>query len=105
MQIPEHGWSKDRWADALLADLRACADTARARPAEGAAIREAIGGLDLGSLAPAELGALLETVGVEGASLPERMAGINETLNALPPGIRERLLVEFLNDLYRHRGA
>ena len=33
------------------------------------------------------------------------MAGTNETLNALPPGIRERLLVEFLNDLYRHRGA
>ena len=55
---------------ALLADLRACADIARPQPAERAAIREAIGGLNLASLAPAELGALLATVGVEGASLP-----------------------------------
>ena len=43
--------------------------------------------------------------GCRGREPPERMAGTNETLNALPPGIRERLLVEFLNDLYRHRGA
>jgi hypothetical protein len=33
------------------------------------------------------------------------MAGINETLNALPPAVREKLLVEYLNDLYRHRAA
>jgi hypothetical protein len=50
------------------------------------------------------MGALLAAAGVEGAQLPDRMADINETLNALPPAIREKLLVEFLNDLFRHRG-
>jgi hypothetical protein len=33
------------------------------------------------------------------------MAEINEILNALPVPLRERLLVEYLNDLYRHHDA
>ena len=93
-----------RWVDTMLADLRACTEIARARPPQGGAIRGLIASIDLDSLAPEQLGALLATAGVEGANLPERMADINETLNALPPAIREKLLVEFLNDLYRHRG-
>ncbi len=40
--------------------------------------------------------------GVSGTSLPGRMAEINEVLNALPVPLRERLLVEYLNVLYRH---
>ena len=39
--------------------------------------------------------------GVTGTSLPGRMAEINEVLNALPVPLRERLLVEYLNVLYR----
>jgi glutamate/tyrosine decarboxylase-like PLP-dependent enzyme len=92
-----------RWVDALLDDLRACVAVARGLPAEGAAIREAMRGLDLASLPPEALGALLASAGVDGTSLPDRMAGINETLNALPVAVRETLLVEYLNDLYRHR--
>ena len=41
--------------------------------------------------------------GVDGAPLPARMAEINEVLNALPVALRERLLVEYLNDLFRCR--
>jgi glutamate/tyrosine decarboxylase-like PLP-dependent enzyme len=93
-----------RWVDAMLADLRACTEIARTRGTDGGAMREAIAGLDLGSLAPEQLGGLLATVGVDGARLPDRMAEINGILNVLPPAIREKLLVEFLNDLYRHRG-
>ena len=39
--------------------------------------------------------------GVSGSGLPERMADINEVLNALPIRLRERLLVEYLNELFR----
>jgi hypothetical protein len=48
-------------------------------------------------------GGVLAMAGVEGSHLPERMAEINEVLNALPVALRERLLVEYLNDLYRSR--
>ena len=39
--------------------------------------------------------------GVQGTALPGRMAEINEVLNALPVPLRERLLVEYLNGLFR----
>jgi sphinganine-1-phosphate aldolase len=35
-----------------------------------------------------------------GAQLPERMAEINAILDALPPALKEQLLVAFLNDLF-----
>jgi len=34
---------------------------------------------------------------------PERMAGINEILNALPAQLRERLVTEFMSELLRYR--
>jgi glutamate/tyrosine decarboxylase-like PLP-dependent enzyme len=94
-----------RWVDAMLADLAASTAIARGMPAEGGAIREMLRGVDLASLPPDALGALLAGAGVDGASLPDRMAGINETMNALPAPLRERLLVEYLNDLFRYRGV
>jgi len=94
-----------QWVDALLDDLRACVETARGLPAKGGAIRTMLAGLDLASLPPDAVGALLAGAGVDGAALPDRMAGINETLNALPPALREKILVEYLNDLFRHRDA
>ncbi|MBT9560687.1 MAG: aspartate aminotransferase family protein [Myxococcales bacterium] len=38
--------------------------------------------------------------GADGPTLPSRMAGINEALDALPPKAREALLVKFANLLY-----
>ena len=44
---------------------------------------------------------MLGAVGLgEGASLPDDMAEINAVLDALPPTLREQLLLAFLNDLY-----
>ena len=37
--------------------------------------------------------------------LPGRMAEINEVLNALPVPLRERLLIEYLNELFRRPGT
>lgn len=45
----------------------------------------------------------LAMAGVSGGGLPARMAEINEALNALPVPLREKLLVESLNQLYRQR--
>ena len=92
-----------RWVDAMLGDLRASVEVARGLPSEGAAIRDAMATLDLANLPPEALGSLLAAAGVDGTALPERMAGINETLNALPAAVREKILVEYLNDLYGHR--
>ena len=46
---------------------------------------------------------MLGMAGVQGATLPPRMAEINEVLNALPAALRERLLTTFLNDLLQYK--
>ena len=46
---------------------------------------------------------MLGMAGIQGSALPERMADINEILNALPPPIRERLVTEFMNELLQYR--
>ena len=94
-----------RWVDALLEDLDTCVTAARALPAGELAgkIREAFGSLDPDTLGPEAFAGLLGMAGVDGTSLPGRMAEINEVLNALPAKMRERLLVEYLNELYRRR--
>jgi len=94
-----------RWVDALLADLRVCVEAAKALPSgtAGAAVREMFGSVDPSALTDETFAQMLGMAGVEGSTLPVRMAGINEILNALPAPLRERLLTEFLNDLMRHR--
>lgn len=96
-----------RWVDALIGDLRACVEAAAARPpdATAAQVRQAVAALGDDDVSPEVFTGLLGAVGVEGTRLPDRMAGINEILNALPVRFRERLLVEYLNELYRHRGG
>ncbi len=92
----------ERWVDDLLRDLAACVEAARAMKAGelAARIREAFGGASADHVGPETLAGLLGMAGVEGSRLPERMAEINEVLNALPVPLRERLLVEYLNTLY-----
>jgi glutamate/tyrosine decarboxylase-like PLP-dependent enzyme len=91
------------WVDDLVEDLRACVEVARGLPSGqlAAKIREAFAGLDASQLDEGSFRGLLAMAGVSGTSLPERMAEINEVLNALPVPIRERLLVEYLNELFR----
>jgi hypothetical protein len=94
-----------RWVDAFLGDLRECVARAKRLPAGALAarIRASLGTLDARTLDTDALAGVLAMAGVEGSHLPERMAEINEVLNALPVALRERLLVEYLNDLYRSR--
>ena len=95
--------SSERWVHELLSDLRECVAAARKLPsgALAARIREACSGLEADDVTPELFAGLLAMAGVQGSGLPRRMAEINEVLNALPVPLRERLLVEYLNDLYR----
>jgi sphinganine-1-phosphate aldolase len=94
-----------RWVDALLEDLDASIQAARALPSGELArkIQEAFGQLDPARLGPEAFAGLLGMAGVQGTGLPGRMAEINEVLNALSAPMRERLLVEYLNELYRRQ--
>ena len=46
------------------------------------------------------IGALLEMAGMEGNRMPERMAPINEVLDALPPEWRENIILEVTNRFF-----
>lgn len=94
-----------KWVDALLADLRDCVASAKAVPAGALAaqITDTFANLDPTSLTDEMLEGMLAMVGAGGSALPGRMAEINEVLNALPPAVRERLLIAYLNELFRYR--
>jgi glutamate/tyrosine decarboxylase-like PLP-dependent enzyme len=87
---------------ALLADLASAVDAARrsgpvSLPEE---LTAAIAGLDPSGLTSEQFAGLLAMAGLQGAGTPKRMAEINAMLGAAPPGLRERLLVEFLGVMY-----
>lgn len=87
----------------LLADLGGAVETARGLPdpTPDPAIVELLGGLDPDTLDDATFDALLAAGGIGDASgLPDRTAGINAILNACPPRLAGRLLVEYFNRLY-----
>lgn len=97
-------------ADDLLRDLGECVAIARKLPPPGgdlSALRGALASLDLTKLDPPMLGHILReamaATGIAGASLPDRMAAVSEVLNHLPPPLRERLLVEYMNGLFQSR--
>ncbi|MDJ0870068.1 MAG: aspartate aminotransferase family protein [Myxococcota bacterium] len=96
-----------RWVEPMLADLGECIEKARALPSGELApkIQAAFGGLAPEDLDDDVFAGMLAMAGVDGTSLPGRMAEINEVLNALPVPLRERLLVEYLNVLYRGPGS
>ena len=91
------------WTDAMLADLHECTQKAKSLPSGQLAprIQQAFGHLKPEDLSDDVFENLLAMAGVSGTSLPGRMAEINEVLNALPVPLRERLLVEYLNVLYK----
>jgi hypothetical protein len=94
--------SADAVVDAMLADLATSVEAARAL-GSGAdpEMLAAVAALDPDDLPDDVLGTLLPLAGLEpGAGLPERMAGINALMEAMPARLRERLLVEFLGMLF-----
>jgi glutamate/tyrosine decarboxylase-like PLP-dependent enzyme len=92
-----------KWVDALLADLRACVETAKTLPSGQLAkqLEPMLGGLDAATLSDETVQGMLGMVGVQGDALPGRMAEINEVLDTLPVPLREKLLTVYLNELFR----
>jgi hypothetical protein len=66
-----------------------------------AKLRGSLATLDPDTLTDEQVGGLLSMTGAGDTGTPERMAEINEILNALPVRLRERLLTEYLNRLMR----
>jgi glutamate/tyrosine decarboxylase-like PLP-dependent enzyme len=91
--------------EAMLADLADSVEAAKALPPGqlAAAMGETLGALDPQSLDPAMFASLMGAAGISGDALPDRLAEINELLNALPPAITEQLLIAFLNELFMYR--
>ncbi|EID56142.1 pyridoxal phosphate-dependent decarboxylase family protein [Saccharomonospora xinjiangensis] len=92
--------------DEFVADLRASVDAARASGpvAVDPALRAVLAGLDPDALTAEQFAGLLDAAGLApgaDAALPSRMAPINALLDAAPPRLRERVLLEFLGVLYR----
>jgi glutamate/tyrosine decarboxylase-like PLP-dependent enzyme len=92
-----------RWVEPMLEDLSASVEAARTLPSGGlaATIRSTFGHLQPDEVDEVMFHSMLSAAGITGTALPTRMAEINEVLNALPVALRERLLVEYLNELYR----
>jgi sphinganine-1-phosphate aldolase len=99
--------SNVKWTEPFLADLRASVEAARALPSGAlkAEVERAFGDVDPASVSDETIAGLLALAGADGDDLPERLADVNETLNALPWRLRERLLVAYLNQLYRQPRA
>lgn len=94
--------ASDATVDAMLADLNASVEAARAL-GSGAdpGMLEAVAALDPNDLPDDVLGTLLPLAGLEpGAGLPDRMAGINALMEAMPARLRERLLIEYVGMLF-----
>jgi hypothetical protein len=87
----------------MLADLRECVEKAKQIPASDLAanIRAAFADTDPATVGPETIRGMLGMAGIQGTALPARMAEINDVLNALPAPLREKLLVEYLNELFR----
>ena len=95
-----------KWVDALLADLRLCVEKAKGLRSGNlaAALREWSATLDPNAVSPETMSQMLGMAGIRDLALPERMAEINEILNTLPAELREGLLTEFVNALFRQGG-
>ena len=88
--------------DEFLADLAECTEKARTMsPGQLAPlVKEGLALIDSSAVSDDDLSQLLEGAGIGDGELPERMAEINEILNEIPADLRERLLVEFVNNLF-----
>jgi glutamate/tyrosine decarboxylase-like PLP-dependent enzyme len=97
--------ASEKWVDDFIKDLRACTAIARTLHAGdlAAELKETLATLKPGALDQGMLSQMLQLAGVEGTALPERMAGINELLNSLPPELTEQVLTEYVNQLFHYR--
>lgn len=92
-----------QWIDALLADIAACVDEVRdSKPAPlVAAVLGALASVDVSQMSDETMRQMMKMAGVGGGETPHVGAEINEILDALDPRFRERLLTEFMNELFQ----
>ncbi len=92
-------------ADAMLADLaEAVRAAARCAPIDGAALLGDVPArVGDGALSDADFDALLDRFGVDPMALPDRMATINNALDAMTPHLREQVLLRYYSRLAHPR--
>jgi sphinganine-1-phosphate aldolase len=86
----------------LLRNLAECVEIAR-HLTDGpltAALAAGLEGLDPAAISDDDILGLMADAGVRDGALPERMADINGLLDRLPPAVREKVLIAFVNDLF-----
>ncbi len=87
---------------AMAADLAASVAAARALPTGSlSGMADAFADVDPAAIDEATVVQMLTMVGAGGTELPDRMGPINEVLDALPRPIGRRLLIGFINELFR----
>jgi len=89
-------------ADAFVFDLRTAVERAAKIPESPmvALVKAELAKMPPGAAPdPAQLGMLMEALGIGPGRLPARMADVNQVLNVLPPQITQYALTDFFNDL------
>ncbi len=89
--------------DELFEDLKVAIEEAKKLPS-GTLLQtasEIFAGQESIEFTPELIENLLKIIGLEKDKLPERFAPINEVLNVLPPEMREMLLIEFANYMFK----
>jgi sphinganine-1-phosphate aldolase len=91
-----------RWLDDLLADLDRCVDEVRdSQPSPlVATLKQALATVDLATLDDQSLRQMMAMAGITPGALPKVGAEINEVLDLIAPAMRERILTEFMNEIY-----
>ena len=87
----------------FLKDLKECVAIAKTLPSGKLAeqVGKMFASMDEAKVTPAVMQGLLSMASVQGDELPGRMAEINEVLNTLSVPLREQLLVEYMNDMFK----
>ena len=88
-------------ADAMLKDLKECiAEAKKQGPPNFEATGKEFAAIDPDKMTDEDFAGMLAMAGGVGGDLPAEMATINGLLNAMTPKLRERLLIEFLNEMF-----
>ncbi len=89
-------------AEGFLVDLAAAVELAKLQPESElvANVKEMFGQITPDQITEDVLQGMLGMAGIQKAGLPERLAEVNEVLDAMPSALTERLLSAFMNDLF-----
>jgi len=90
------------WIDDFLRDLEEAVNKARRAKQDdsSAQLKEMLSSMDFSSMTQEDFSSMLKLAGIDSGTLPQRMAEINEIMDFLSPEIREKLLVEYVNNLF-----